>query len=94
MLHSKTQCKKPLSISLITDSSLSLNCLSQHCGLWGSHSDTRREALLLKRMGRLGNKVFVLFCFCKHTDLDVHIQVSVPFKGVTLVSDAHVDSLF
>ena len=59
--HSKTQCKKPLSISLITDSSLSLNCVSQHCGLWGSHSNTGREALLLNSVGLLGNKVFVLF---------------------------------
>ena len=92
MLHSKTQCMKPLSISLITDSSLSLNCVSQHCGLWGSHNNTGREALLLSRVGLLGNKVFVLFC--KQTDLDVHIQVSVPFKGVTLVSYTNVDSLF
>lgn len=33
----------------------------------------------------------MLFC-SKQTTLDIHIQVSVPVKGDTLVSQAHGDS--
>lgn len=65
-LHSKTQWKKQSSLSLIIDSSLSLNCFSQHCWFWGSHS-TRAGLLLLNKGWLSGNEVSILFFSNKQT---------------------------